>query len=256
MRIAALYDIHGNLPALEAVLADARSAGVDRLVVGGDVFPGPMAHLVLRTLVTCGIPADFIYGNGEIAVLDELAGRTPRVPDAHRSSVRWNAQQLDPAEREFISRWPMTLRLNVAPLGAVCVCHATPRNENDIFTRHTAEESLTPIFDPIGTPLVVCGHTHLVMDRAIGRTRVVNPGSVGMPFGPAGADWMVLGPGLEFRHTNYDLQRAAERVRASGYPGAEEFAAKSILQPPSEEDMLKVYAQHQVLTGGADVRRE
>ncbi len=247
MRVAVLHDIHGNLPALEAVLDEVRAARVDRIVVGGDVFPGPMAHPVLRALATCGIPAEFIYGNGEVAILDELAGRTPRVPNAYRSSVRWNAQQLDIGEREFISHWPMTLRLNGSPLGDVCVCHATPRNENDIFTAHTAEDRLIPIFDPIGAAVVVCGHTHLVMDRAIGRTRVVNPGSVGMPFGAVGAHWMVLGTAIEFRHTPYDLDAAARRVRASGYPTAEEFAATYILQPPSEEDMLKVYAQHQLL---------
>lgn len=241
MRVAVLNDIHGNLPALEAVLDEVRNARVDRVVVGGDVFPGPMAHLVLRALLTCGIPAEFIYGNGEVAVLDELAGRTPRVPDAYRSSVRWNAQQLDPAEHERISGWPMTLRLNVPPVGDVCFCHATPRNENDIITKQTAEDRLIPIFAPVAAAVVVCGHTHIVMDRTIGATRVVNPGSVGMPFGPPGADWMILGPGIEFQHTNYDVQRAADRVRASGYPGAEEFAAKYILQPPSEEDMLKVY---------------
>lgn len=244
MRVAVLNDIHGNLPAAEAVLDEVRAARVDRIVVGGDVFPGPMAHLVLRALLTCGIPTEFIYGNGEVAVLDELAGRTPRVPEAYRSSVRWNAQQLDPGERECISHWPMTLRLNVPPLGDVCVCHATPRNENEILTRLTPEDRLLPLFNSVGAAIVVCGHTHIAMDRTIGPTRVVNPGSVGMPFGPPGADWMVLGPGLEFRHTSYDLQRAADRVRASGYPGAEEFSTKYILQPPSEEDMLKVYADY------------
>ena len=84
------------------------------------------------------------------------------------------------------------------------------------------------------------------MDRTIGRTRVGNPGSVGMPFGPAGADWMILGPDVEFRHTNYDLTHAAERVRASAYPAAEEFATKYVLQPPSADDMLKLYGQHEL----------
>jgi predicted phosphodiesterase len=239
--VAVLNDVHGNLTALDAVLDEVRGARADRIVVGGDVFPGPLSHVVLRTLVTCGIPVDFIYGNGEVAILDELAGRTPRIPERFRPSLRWNAAQLNSAERDRMSRWPMTLRINLPGIGDVLFCHATPRDENEIVTRVTPEDRLRPIFDPADAALVVCGHTHIVMDRTIGATRVVNPGSVGMPFGRTGADWMVLGPGVEFRHSNYDLQCAVDRVRASGYPGAEEFATTYILQPPSEEDMLKVY---------------
>jgi predicted phosphodiesterase len=243
VRAAVLNDIHGNLPALEAVLDEVRNAGADRIIVGGDVFPGPLSHAALRTLVTCGIPVDFIYGNGEVAILDELAGRTPRMPDAYRPSVRWNAAQLAPEEIRAIAEWPMTLRVSIPPLGDVLFCHATPRNENEIFTARTPEGRLLSVFTGVRAAIVVCGHTHIVMDRPIGPLRVVNPGSVGMPFGPPGAHWMVLGPGVEFRHTIYDLQRAADRVRASGYPGAEDFAAKYVLQAPSEEDMLKVFEQ-------------
>lgn len=241
MRVAVLNDIHGNLPALEAVLTEVRIEGVDRIVVGGDVFPGPLAHLTLRELAGCGIPVEFIYGNGEVALLAELAGRAPRMPEAYRPSVRWNAEQLDAGEREFIAAWPMTRRLPVPSLGGVLFCHATPRDENEIFTTRTPESRLLSIFAGVRESIVVCGHTHIAMDLTVGPMRVLNPGSVGMPFGLPGAHWMVLGPGIEFRHTNYDLQRAADRVRASGYPGAEEFATKYILQPPSEKDMLKVY---------------
>jgi predicted phosphodiesterase len=249
--VAVLNDIHGNLPALEAVLDEIRDTGlgrtIDRIVVGGDIFPGPLAHVVLRTLRTCGVPVEFIYGNGEVAVLAEIAGRAPRVPEAYRPSIRWNAGQLEPDDVRAIAEWPMTVSLTIPPLGDVLFCHATPRNENDIFTTRTPEGALLPVFAGVREAVVVCGHTHLVMDRRVGRTRVVNPGSVGMPFGAAGADWMILGPDIEFRHTDYDRPRAADRVRASGYPMAEEFAARHILQPPSAEDMLKVYE-------GAEIR--
>ena len=247
MRIAALYDIHGNLPAFEAVLADARSAGVDRIVVGGDVFPGPLSHAVLTSLSSCSLPVDLIFGNGEIAILEHLAGRIPaRVPDAYKPIVRWNAEQLDDAGRQSLASWPKTLRIGVEPIGDVVFCHATPRDENEIFTKLTPEDRLVPIFEPANAALVVCGHTHMPFDRWIGRTRVVNPGSVGMPFGPAGADWMILGPGVELRHTTYDLERAAERIRASGYPAADEFAAKHVLHPPAAEEMMKLYGQHEL----------
>jgi predicted phosphodiesterase len=247
MRIAVLNDIHGNLPALEAVLDEVDRAGVDRIVVGGDVFPGPMPQLVLQRLLECRVPVECLYGNGEVAVLEHLAGKVPAlVPEAYRPVIRWNAEQLDPAQQQAVAAWPMTLRLNVPSLGDVLFCHATPRNENEIFTEHTAEDRLLPIFEPAKAPLAVCGHTHIQFDRTVGTTRVINAGSVGMPFGPAGADWLILGPQVELRHTSYDLDAAAERIRRSGYPAAEEFATKYVLHPPPAADMLAVYAQHEL----------
>ena len=242
-----LNDIHGNLPALEAVLDDVRRAGADRIVVGGDVFPGPMAHLVLRALAgsASGVPVDFIYGNGETAILAELRGAPAPVPESAREAVRWNVGQLDAAAVRTIAEWPMLLRMPL-PIGDVLFCHATPRDEFEIFTKNTPEGRLLSVFAPVHEPIVVCGHTHMAMDRTIGRTRVVNPGSVGMPFGRPGADWMMLGEAVEFRHTDYDLERAADRVRASGYPGADEFAARCILQPPSEQDMLTMYEKAEI----------
>ena len=86
--------------------------------------------------------------------------------------------------------------------------------------------------------MVVCGRTHMQFDRTIGRTRVVNAGSVGMPFGKPGAYWLLLGPDVELRHTRYDLAKAAKRIRATSYPQAQEFADHNVLQPPSEKEML------------------
>jgi predicted phosphodiesterase len=247
VRVAVLNDIHGNLPALEAVLDELHGAGVDRVVVGGDVFPGPTPHLALRRLLDLGLPVAFIYGNGEVAMLEQLAGKTPRLlPESYRPLVRWNADQLDDRERRMIAGWPMTLRLNVPPIGDVLFCHATPRDENEIFTQVTAEERLMPMFDAVKAAVVVCGHTHMQFDRRVGKTRVVNAGSVGMPFGPAGADWLILGPDVELLHTNYDVDAAAERIRRSGYPGAEEFVTKYVLQPPSAAEMLKLYSEHEL----------
>jgi len=243
MRIAILNDIHGNLPALEAVLEEVHRSDVDRIVVGGDILPGPMSHQVLDRLQAQRVPVEFIYGNGEVAVLDHLAGRAPKVPEAYAPSIRWNASQLNDAQRTLIANWPMTLRLSVPAIGDVLFCHATPRDENEIFTRLTAEDRLITIFDPVNAALVVCGHTHMQFDRMIGKTRVVNAGSVGMPFGRAGADWLLLGADIELRHTDYDRADAAERIRRSGYPGVEEFVTKYLFDPPSAEEMLKAYGR-------------
>ena len=243
MRVAALYDIHGNLPALEAVLHDLRRQGVDRIVVGGDVVPGPMSSEALDRVLDLGVPTDFIRGNGELAALAERAGAPSGVPEPHRDVVRWSGESLTPEQSEAIAAWPRTVLLRIPPLGDVLFCHATPRNENEIFTKLTREERLLEIFRGLDVTMVVCGHTHMQFDIVAGGVRVVNAGSVGMPFGAPGADWLLLGPGIELRHTDYDLEAAAGRIRLTRYPKAEDFASRNLLRPPSEEQILAAYAQ-------------
>ena len=244
MRVAAIYDIHGNLPALEAVLREIRAAGVDLIVVGGDVLPGPMPVEALDRLLNLKTPVNFIRGNGEAAVLDQLGGaESSTLPEQVREVIRWTAQQFSLEHQRVIASWPAAFRLAVRGLGEVLFCHATPRSDTEIFTRLTPEERLLPVFEGIDCPLVVCGHTHMQFDRMVGTIRAVNAGSVGMPFGLPGADWLLLGPDVELRHTAFDLAQAAERIRKTKYPQAEEFAVRNILRPPSEEEMLKVFTR-------------
>jgi putative phosphoesterase len=247
MRLAALYDIHANLPALEAVLEEVRQAQVDRIVIGGDIVPGPMPRETLAALQNIEIPMDFIYGNGEVAVLQQMAGKDPsQVPEPYRPIIRWTAQQLGPEHEPSIRQWARTIQFEVPGLGSVLFCHATPRDENECFTRTTPEERLLQVFAGVEADLVVCGHTHMQFDRKIGCIRVVNAGSVGMPFGDPGADWLLLGPDVQLRHTQYNLADAAERIRATNYPEAEDFANRNVLQPPSAGKMAEVFARAEV----------
>jgi predicted phosphodiesterase len=237
-----LNDIHGNLPALEAVLDDVRAARVDRVVVGGDVLPGPMPHETIARLLTLDIPVEFIHGNGDRVVRAQMNGQEPtEVPEQFRDIIRWTAAQLSREDEQLIARWPLTRRVQIPPLGDVLFCHATPRNDVEIFTRLTPDERLRPIFDAAAAPVVVCGHTHMQFDRMVGRTRVVNAGSVGMPFQDAGAYWLLLGPDVQLRRTSYDLEKAAAQVRRTSYPQAEDFAARSILKPPTEAATLEAF---------------
>src|SRR5438094_10090647 len=136
MRVAALYDIHGNLPALEAVLEDLHHADVDRVIVGGDVVVGPMSRETLGRLLNFDVPVQFIQGNCEVAVLAQMAGADPGpLPEQARAAVRWDAQQLQAEYERVLASWPKTLRLDIPPLGEVLFCHGTPRNENEMFTR-------------------------------------------------------------------------------------------------------------------------
>jgi putative phosphoesterase len=241
MRVAAIYDIHGNLPALQAVLEEVRKGSVDLIVIGGDVLPGPMPVETLETLLKLEAPTKFIRGNGESAVLSLLAVKEFSLPEQAREAVRWTAKQLLHEHERALASWPETLRVEIHGLGEVLFCHATPRNDTEIFTRLTPEERLLPVFQGVDEAVVICGHTHMQFDRMVGKKRVVNAGSVGMPFGAAGADWLLLGPGIELLHTPYDLTLAAERIRKTNYPQAEEFAARNVLQPPAADQMLKLF---------------
>src|SRR6266852_1068777 len=104
----------------------------------------------------------------------------------------------------------------------------------------TDEDRLLPIFDAAKADVVVCGHTHMQFDRIVGKTGVVNAGSVGMPFGPPGADWLLLGAGVDLRHTNYDRESARRRIAGTGFPNAPEF---DMLNPPTAEKMLELYSK-------------
>ena len=241
--VAALFDIHGNLPALEAVLDDFRRLTIDEVIVGGDVFPGPMSIAVLDRLSRLEVPVRYIRGNGDRVVLAARAGRDiSEVPKAFQDIVHWGAESLNDERDASMAAWPLTLRTRVQGLGEVLFCHATPDSDRQIFTKLTSESRLRPLFDPLDVAVIVCGHTHMQFDRYVGSKRIVNAGSVGMPFGKPGAYWALLGPEIELRHTQYDLRRATDRVRATRYPRAEEFE-KSIIAPPSEEEMLQAFSR-------------
>ncbi len=256
MRVACLFDIHGNLPALEAVLAGVDAARIDEIVVGGDIFPGPMPRQTLDRLLEIKLPTHFIHGNGELAILAQIqAARTGVVKywgttsgnplsEALQPGYRWNAEQVRDHEAT-LAGWPKTLTLAIDGLGKVLFCHGTPRSETEIFTRLTPEAVLKPLFDGIDAAVVVCGHTHMQFDRMIGAKRILNAGSVGEAFGERGAAWLILGPGVDFRHTNYDVEAAAAAIRRTAYPQADEVA-RGIVSPSAESEMLELYGKAEV----------
>ena len=245
MRVAALYDIHGNLPALESVLADVRRADVDRVVVGGDVLPGPMPRECLDLVMSLEVPTDFIIGNGDRETVAARRGQvSAAIPEYFRPALRWNAEQLTDADEDVIGGWPLTRRLHVSGVGDILFCHATPRNDTEIFTSATAEDKLRPLFDSLNVAVVLCGHVHMQFDRRVGPTRVVNAGSVGMPFQEPGAYWVLIdSQKIELRRTAYDLNAAAERVRRTRYPLAEEMASKNILASPDMAVMIDAFSK-------------
>ena len=221
MRVAALYDVHGNLPALRAVLADPRCAAADVVVSGGDVSAGPMPLEVLRLLEERG--AVYVRGN------------------ADRALEGWPATQLTDAQHEVLRSWASTLTLQLEGLGEVLFCHSTPRSEDDLVTRVTPEEEVAEALGAVSANVVVCGHTHVQFDRQIAGTRLVNAGSVGMPYeGRTAAFWALLGPEVELVWTPYDVAEAVAEIRATDYPGAEEHV-ETLLTPHTPEEATEVF---------------
>lgn len=242
MRIAALYDIHSNLPALNAVLAELEEVRPDLIVVGGDIIPGPMPRQTLERLRQLGDRVRAIRGNGDrevVAAYDGLplaSGMAEEVGEV----TRWTAGQLEPSQRDFLAQLPEQLTLHVEGLGNVLFCHATPRNDVEIFTPITPQERLNNIFSGVEAQVVVCGHTHIQFERQSGSIRILNAGSVGMPYADRpGAYWLLLDPqGIEFRRTVYDTEIAAQQVRESGYPQAQEFADENMLKVPTATEAM------------------
>jgi predicted phosphodiesterase len=223
-RVAALYDVEGNLPALEAVLEDVERERPDAIVVGGDMVTGPMPSETLDRLR--GLEGShFLRGNADRAVVEVKRGERPEgLSDEIVDALAWTGDQLGGEQVAFLAGLPQTITLDVHGLGRVCFCHATPRDDNEIFTERTPHETVAEMLAGTTEATIVCGHTHMQFERRVGRWRVVNAGSVGMPWddGPE-PRWALLGPDVWLRRSELEQERAAEAIRATGWPGAEEF---------------------------------
>jgi putative phosphoesterase len=207
VRVAALYDVHGNLPALEAVLTEAADADV--IVVGGDVVGGALDAEAVERLRALGDRARWLRGNAERELVEGE-------PDP----------ALSDEQVEFLYALPERVELDLPGLGHVLFCHATPQNDVDMVTPLTADERLRRILAGVDADVVVAGHTHVQEDRRVGGVRWVNAGSVGMAYeDEPGAYWALLGPDVELRRTEYDATRLGgyEYPQASRREAAEYF---------------------------------
>jgi predicted phosphodiesterase len=231
--VAALYDVHGNLPALDAVLADPAFARADAVVVGGDVAAGPMPAEVLDRLGGLAVPVRWVRGNADREVVAHFdRGDTDHsVYGADAPAERadaFTAARIDARHRDLLARFEDVVRID----GAL-YCHGSPRSDEEIITALTPAERLEPMLAWIEEPLVVCGHTHHQFMLRAGEQRVVNAGSVGMPYeGRAGAFWLLVTDGEpEPRRTQYDVEAAAAALRASGFPDIEDVIRESLVEP-------------------------
>jgi putative phosphoesterase len=235
MRVAVLSDVHGNLPALEAVLVEVEREEPDLVVVCGDVAAGPMPVETIELLRT--LPrARFVRGNAD----RQLVSRSDPAGDL----TGWAAEEITEDQRHFLDSFGDTVAVEIDGLGRVLFCHGSPRSDEEIMSAATPLDRMRELVMGVETDVVVCGHTHMQFDRDVDGVRVVNPGSVGMPYGEPGAFWALLGPDVEMRRTDYDHEAAAARIRESAWPVADEFARENVLTVPSVEEALAFFAAH------------
>jgi putative phosphoesterase len=228
VRVAALYDVHGNLPALEAVLAEVEREGVDAIVVGGDIAAGPPQPRETVELVRSLPNAHCIRGNAD-RVRDPAHGDD--------EGLAWLLERLGDDDVEWLVTLPFS-----AVLDDTLYVHATPRDDETVITELTTDERLAGLLADVEQQRVVAGHTHMQLERRVGERLFVNAGSVGWPYeGRPGAYWAILDEGVELRRTDYDRRRAAELIRRSGHPRAGEIAAENILESPTRAEALAVF---------------
>ncbi len=239
--VAVLADIHGVLPALEAVLAEPDVAAADRVVLAGDLAAGPQPVATLDLLTGLGDRALWIRGNADRELVEYARGQRTDMPDGVSA---WAAGQLRPGPMDLLAGLPLSATLPVAGLGEVLFCHATPRDDEEVALVDSRLARWAEVFGslPPEVTTVVCGHTHMPFIRLAHGRLVVNPGSVGMPYGRPGAHWALLGPGVQLRRTSFDLDDACAQVAAgSSFPGAAEWADYFVRARATDADALTVF---------------
>lgn len=223
-KLAILSDIHGNLPALEAVRSDLQGFDVDHVIVPGDVISfGPFSRQTAEMVIEKGWSV--IRGNNEFFLTDY---KTPRAPAEWNDPIQfapsaWLDRQFDSKLKTIIGSWPDTLNLRFRDAPPILVCHGTPASPWDSIYWTRSDEEIENILGNVEADYVICGHTHLAMDRQVGRWRIFNPGSVGVPLdGIFSASYLILdgdegGWTPSFRRVPFDYDAVFEAFETSGY---------------------------------------
>lgn len=240
--VAVLSDVHGVLPALEAVLAEPDVRAADAVVLTGDLAAGPLPDRTLDALTALGERAVWVGGNADRELVEYRRGARDGIPDP---IAPWAAAQLRTEQVDLLAALPASATLPVGGLGQVYFCHATPRADDETVLVDSAAGRWAAVLGGVGPEVetVVLGHTHMPFVRLTHGRLVVNPGSVGMPYGRPGAHWALLGPGgAALRRTAYDYAAACARIAAeSGYADAAAWADEYVWARNSAEDALTAF---------------
>ena len=238
--MAVVSDVHGNVVALEAVLADLAAHEPELVVFGGDLTWGPLPEETLAAVKALDVPARFVRGNAERALLEPSAEPTGREV--------WLRERHSPEALAFLASFRPRVGVEVEGLGRVCFCHGSPRSDEELVTPETPADRIRELASGISERVLVTAHTHLQFDRSVDGIRSINAGSVGMPYEERhGAYWAVLGPDVHLLRTEYSLDDAVERYRASGDPLAEQMI-EILVAPPTREEVIE-HAERLVYSG-------
>ncbi len=238
--VAVIADVHGNVPALAAVIDEIKRAGVDLVVSCGDLTWGslPEGTVQLARALSSEVECLFIRGNAERALLEMAAGDL-----ADRSERElWMLDRHGDAELEFIRGFVPSAVVAVEGLGSIRFCHGSPAHDEDCITPIMPDDRLRPMVGSIEERIVASAHIHVQFDRDLGWIRSLNPGSVGLPYeGRQGAFWATLGPRVELRSTAYDVSETCRRYQLTDDPSADRMA-EALLAPTAREEAI-AYAE-------------
>ncbi len=241
--VAVLSDIHGVLPVLDAVLAEPDVRSADRVVVCGDHAAGPQPVEVLDRLTGLDNVV-LVRGNADRELVALGRGEPSTVGEAYDIDV-WAAGQLSPVHLDLLAGLPHPVVLDVAGFGPVVFCHGTPRDDNEVVLVGTRLQRWAEAFAdlPAEARTVVCGHTHMPFVRLVDRRLVVNPGSIGMPYGRPGGHWALLTGGDVFlRRVQVDVDAAVAQVVAqSTYPDRQTWAEDYLRATSSDAEALTAF---------------
>jgi putative phosphoesterase len=236
-RVAVLSDVHGNAPALAAVLAEVEQAEADLIVFGGDLTWGPLPEETFE--LVRGLGARFVRGNADRAVLENVS---------ESEQEQWMQAHHTDEMRELLASFEEQVVVEVDGLGAVRFCHGSPRTDEECVTPETPEERVREFSAGVEEHVIVTAHVHIQFDREVAGIRSVNAGSVGLPYeGRPGAYWALLGPDVELRRTEYDVDETIERYRRSGQPGLEQIV-EMMVEPPEPREVIE-HAEKVVFAG-------
>jgi predicted phosphodiesterase len=236
MRVAAIADVHGNAPALEAVLAELAQEDVDLVVFCGDLTWGPLPNETLALVRALEVPARFVRGNADRMLGNHLDERGT-----------WLAERHGEESTRLVNGFDDHVVADVDGLGPTRFVHGSPRADNECVTPRTPEERVREFMAGVPERVVVTAHVHVSYDRRVDDVRLVGPGSVGRPYeGERGARWALLGPDVELRRTGYDHEAAAELYRRSGMPSVERDV-EELLAPTTREESID-YAESLVFS--------
>lgn len=240
--VAVLSDVHGVLPALEAVLDEPDVRSAERIVLTGDIAAGPMPVETLDMLLSLGDRVLWVRGNADRELVTLARGGDQAVPDP---IAPWAAGELRPDQVDLLDRLPHPAVLDVDGFGPVVFCHGSPRDDEEVVLVDSSLDRWAAVLDGLDDSVrtVVCGHTHMPFQRLVDRRLVVNPGSVGMPYGRPGPHWALLRGGVvQLRHTRIDLDVAADRVVAdSSYPDVQEWVSYFVRTAASDAEAVAAF---------------